>query len=995
MNNAAEILAELRRQGVAPCGIRADSRRIGPDEVFVALPGARSDGRAHIAEAVAQGAVAVLWEREGADVDVDADADSYRTQLAGVPSMAVTNLKAVVGALADEIYGQPSGALWVCGITGTNGKTSVSQWIAQALNHAGRCCGVIGTLGNGLPGALQASANTTPDAPSIHAELAGMRAAGADACAMEVSSIGLDQRRVDAVHFDTVVLTNLTRDHLDYHGNMIDYATAKARLFDLPGIRTAVLNLDDPLGPVLAGHLAGRGVRRIGYTLEENSPHAGCVDEVLSVRALNIGGQGLRLTVVTAHGEFVIDSALLGRFNAANLLAVFGALLGAGLAPGGIVAALGCLTPPPGRMQIVPAGAADGAADETPLPVVDYAHTPDALEQALRTLREVATARGGRLFCVFGCGGERDPGKRPLMGRTAERLADVVIVTSDNPRGEAPPAIFHDILSGMRPGVPVEADRAAAIQQALQRMQAADVLLIAGKGHEAYQEIAGQRLPFSDLEQTQVALLAWQTRGSMMSLQAAAAACAGRLIEANTTGAYRFSGVSTDTRSIAPGDLFVALRGATFDGHDFVEAALAQGAAGVLVDEGWLAAQPRAVHGWPLLVVAETRHALGQLAAAWRRRFELPLIGVTGSNGKTTVKEMCAAILRAQAQREGFDPATAVLATVGNLNNDIGLPLMLLRLRTHHRAAVIEMGMNHPGEIDILTRIAAPTVALVNNAQRAHLEGLGSLAAVARAKGEIFAGLLPGGVAVFNAEDGHAALWRELAQQVGVTRLVDFGLAVDEIQADIRATCQPLRYGSRIELKTPQGAASIELQVPGLHNVRNALAAAAATLAAGACLADVASGLAAYAGVKGRLQRRNGEAGALVIDDSYNANPDSMRAAIDVLAALPGRRIFVLGDMGEVGERSGQFHDEIGGYAKSMGVDCLLALGEHAAAAVRNFGAGATHFKSVEALVGALRPLLDAQTTVLVKGSRFMKMERVADAISQAAAPVSVRAGDI
>ncbi|MBP9712804.1 MAG: UDP-N-acetylmuramoyl-tripeptide--D-alanyl-D-alanine ligase [Sterolibacterium sp.] len=461
----------------------------------------------------------------------------------------------------------------------------------------------------------------------------------------------------------------------------------------------------------------------------------------------------------------------------------------------------------------------------------------------------------------------------------------------------------------------------------------------------------------------------------MMSLAELGHACGGRLHAAGTLG---FSGVSTDTRNLTAGTLFVALRGEHFDGHDFVRASIERGAAAALVDEVWWSAQTGALEAsLPLVVVADTRRALGALAAAWRQRFAIPLIGVTGSNGKTTVKEMCAAILRAQAVQAG-SAAETVLATTGNLNNEIGVPLMLLRLRESHRAAVIEMGMNHAGEIDYLTRMAAPTVALVNNAQRAHLEGLGSLAAVARAKGEIFNGLAAGGVAVINADDPQAGLWRELAATAGIRQVTDFGL---DQAAAVSATWQPGAYGSVLHVRTPQGSCTIELGIPGLHNIRNALAATAATLAAGVSLEAVASGLSGYGGIKGRLQRRTAENGALLIDDSYNANPDSMRAAIDVLAALPGRKVLVLGDMGEVGEQSGQLHDELGGYARSMGIDRLLALGEHARAAVRNFGTGAQHFKELASLIEALRPLLDAQTTVLVKGSRFMRMERVADAI--------------
>jgi UDP-N-acetylmuramoyl-tripeptide--D-alanyl-D-alanine ligase len=456
----------------------------------------------------------------------------------------------------------------------------------------------------------------------------------------------------------------------------------------------------------------------------------------------------------------------------------------------------------------------------------------------------------------------------------------------------------------------------------------------------------------------------------MMDLFEAAQATGGTA----TVGGHRFAGVATDSRSIASGELFVALRGERFDGHDFVREVLAHGAAAAMVDLAWDVAGGEAL---PLLRVADTRLALGALAGHWRRQFDLPLIGVTGSNGKTSVKEMCAAILREHERRDDLDPPETVLATIGNLNNDIGLPLMLLRLHAGHRAAVIEMGMNHPGEIDYLTRIARPTVALVNNAQRAHLAGLGTLTDVARAKGEIFNGLADDGIAVINADDAHAGLWRELA---GDRRCVGFGL---DAAAEVRATAVPLAYGSRMTLSAPQGTVEFDLPVPGRHNVGNALAAAAACLSAGVSLGTVAEALSRYTGIQGRLQRCAGRKGALVIDDTYNANPDSMRAAIDVLAGLPGRRVFVMGDMGEVGEAAGQYHDEVGGYAKSRGIDRLLALGELSVAAAHNFDGGGSHYGRIEDLLAALEELLDGQTTVLVKGSRFMRMERVVAAITE------------
>jgi UDP-N-acetylmuramoyl-tripeptide--D-alanyl-D-alanine ligase len=451
-----------------------------------------------------------------------------------------------------------------------------------------------------------------------------------------------------------------------------------------------------------------------------------------------------------------------------------------------------------------------------------------------------------------------------------------------------------------------------------------------------------------------------------MDLSSAARAMAGSM---QSDGAD-FLGVSTDSRGIRPGELFIALRGERFDGHDFVAAAGERGAAAAVVDAAGAEALRGAARGLSLVVVADTRAALGQLAAAWRSRFTLPVIGITGSNGKTTNKEMIASIMKA-----AFG-ADAVLATSGNLNNDIGLPLTLLELSPAHRAAIVEMGMNHPGEIAALARIARPTVALVTNAQRAHLEGMGSIDCIAAEKGSVFSSLAADGVAVFNADDPWAGLWR--AQSEHCRRLV-FSLGG---VADVSGQCRTHGLENRVTIVAGGEEIEVDLALPGAHNARNALGAAASALAAGVPLTAVRRGLADFRGIKGRLQRRACARGALALDDTYNANPDSVRAGIDVLAATIGRKILVLGDMGEIGEMTGQFHDEIGGYAKSQGIDHLLAFGESSALAANNFGAGGRHFRRFDDLLAALTAELAPGTIVLVKGSRFMRMERVIDAIA-------------
>ena len=457
----------------------------------------------------------------------------------------------------------------------------------------------------------------------------------------------------------------------------------------------------------------------------------------------------------------------------------------------------------------------------------------------------------------------------------------------------------------------------------------------------------------------------------MMDLLSAATAMSGTPVGEEVG----FSRVSTDSRKVAPGDLFIALRGENFDGHDFVAAAKARGAVAAVVASDTVERE----HGYdlPLVVVADTRLALGALAAAWRARFTLPLIAVTGSNGKTTSKEMIASILRVVH-------GDAVLVTQGNFNNDIGLPMTLLALNAGHRAAIIEMGMNHPGEIAYLTKITRPTVALVTNAQRAHLAGMGSIEAIATEKGSVYQGLGEGGVAAINDDDRWADLWR--AQSAGRKVL---GFAFEQ-SADVTGRYQVRGLENRLTVFAQGEQIEVSLALPGAHNARNALGAATATLAAGVPLAAVREGLIAFRGIKGRLQRLAGMNGSIVLDDTYNANPDSVRAGIDVLAATVGKKILVLGDMGEIGDMTGQFHDEVGGYAKSQGVDRLLTLGESSALAAHNFGSGGQHFKKIDDLIEVLIAELTPETTVLVKGSRFMRMERVVAAVADTvSAPTS------
>jgi UDP-N-acetylmuramoyl-L-alanyl-D-glutamate--2,6-diaminopimelate ligase len=491
------------RAAAAGAQLTSDSRRVAAGAVFFAYPGEAADGRRYIAAAIERGAAAVVFDARDFAWD-----DAWT-----VPHLGVADLKQHAGLIAHAYYDAPDAAMFTVGVTGTNGKTSCALWIAQALAQLDATAAVIGTLGVGLvrgqaEPTFDVTGYTTPDAVLLASELARLRAAGARALAIEASSIGLVEHRTAGMHFDVAVFTNLTRDHLDYHGDMAAYEAAKRRLFAWPGLKTAVVNLDDDAGVRIVDWLRAEraDVQVIGYTLHEQAAQdvpAGV--QLLHAANVRSHPDGSEFQVASPFGSALARTRLVGRFNVSNTLAVLGTLLARGVALRAALDAIATLAPAPGRMQQL-------GGQDAPMVVIDYAHTPDALEKTLDALRQVAAERGGHLWCVFGCGGDRDPGKRPQMGRIAQR-ADHVLVTSDNPRSEAPAAIIAQIVAGMDvndPASTVQAieDRAAAILAAVKHAARADVILLAGKGHEPYQEIKGRKLPFSDAEHAALALTA-------------------------------------------------------------------------------------------------------------------------------------------------------------------------------------------------------------------------------------------------------------------------------------------------------------------------------------------------------------------------------------------------------------------------------------------------------------------------------------------------------
>ena len=941
------------RERVGSGSLSVDSRCIDLGDGFIAWPGATVDGRLFVEEVLRQGAVACLVEADG--VQEWSWVDDERV---GV----YAGLKKDIAKIAALYYGEPSKEMNVLAVTGTNGKTSTSWWLAQALSALQQTCGVIGTLGMGTLDALEDSGLTTPDPIRFHHVLRTLSDRGVKSCAVEASSIGIEEHRFDDVQVKVALLTNVTQDHLDYHGTMEAYWQAKRRLFDWQGVEAVVINLDDAYGEKLVQELQAQHSDKNVITYKIVDEHQGAA--TLEAAHLAYLHDGIAFDLCEGQEQIHVQLGVLGVYNVSNILGVIGALRALGYSLQQAALACQSLMPVPGRLQNVFSMNSNACKV-----VVDYAHTPDALTNALGALKPVARARSGKLWCIFGCGGDRDARKRPLMGSAVQALADEVVATSDNPRSEDPEKILGDVMAGLKASVHLEIipDRKEAIDHVLARAGVNDVVLIAGKGHESYQEVHGVRYPFSDADIASQVLNAHAERTGMMTLQQAKELmqAQGMMVRLHGDENIVFSRVHTDTRSLQVGDLFVALRGEYFDGHQFLSQAVHVGAHAVMAEHG---IDGQKVAG---LEVVDSLRALGALASGWRACHDLPVIAVTGSNGKTTTTQMIASILNAWLGEKA-------LATQGNLNNNIGVPLSVLRLREHHQAVVFELGMNHPGEIEALAHMVKPTVALVNNAQREHLEFMATVEAVAKENGQVIEALPQSGVAVLPIDDEFVRLWKKMAH---ARQVVTFGL--NGSAADYTASYQWEQDAWALKVKTPQGEFECRLHCAGLHNVKNALAAVACAQQAGAPLEKIAQGVNQFKPVKGRSQVKVlnfDEKRLTLIDDTYNANPDSVRAAIDVLASLPQPSLLILGDMGEVGSQGEAFHREIGAYAREKGIDGLWGTGDLVKEAVDAFGSEkGCYFAGVDDIAKALPGQIEHYASVVVKGSRFMKMERVVE----------------
>ena len=957
------------------------AQEVQPDGLFVAIPGLAADGHDFIDEAVNRGAAFILSQKP---VHTDA------------PLIQVENTRKALAALAAQFYQNPSQKLFIIGITGTNGKTTITYLVESILKKAGLATGVIGTVNYRYAGKVFPSANTTPEALDLQRILNDMVCAGITHVIMEVSSHAIDLNRIDYCWMDVGVFTNLSQDHLDYHKEMDQYWNCKKRLFSehlVSGPKAnrvqTVINGNDARGQELIRELPWDSLT-FGYS----DYHS------INAHHLRYDLGGVCGSIKTPAGVFNIKTTLLGRHNAENILCATGVGLALHLSTDIIRSGIESQTTIPGRLERIPD--AHGK-----FVFVDYAHTPDALKNVLTALKSMAV---GKITCVFGCGGDRDRLKRPQMGQIAGRFCDLVIITSDNPRTEDPLAIIDHITQGIRKtgsrkysqaelrsglqekGYTIQPDRKKAIQLGIKVSKPNDIVLIAGKGHETYQIIGTQNKPFDDRAMAIDALsskpvkharkvsrsdpncdhplsqaqpFAWNTAEILSATDG---------VSVTGDESRSFKGISIDSRRINPHDLFIAINGFTHDGHTFVSDVIAQGIRGVLIDKSRFAAFPTTqwkAKGISCITVKDTTKALGDLAAFNRRRAGISAVAITGSNGKTTTRRLTSAVV---SQRH------RVLSPVANFNNEIGLPLTLLKLNPLHQWAVLELGINRPGEISRLAEICSPQIGVITNIGPVHLEGLGSVEGVLQAKGELLEKLTPGAVAILNGDDPHLV---RLAQKTK-TPVLFFGLSENaSIGAQsIRAT----RQGTAFILKSPQAEIAITLRIPGRFMVPNALAAAAVGHHLGLSLPEIKRGLESVKSVRGRMNIIKTKKGIHIIDDTYNANPKSMAAALETLVSFKGeqRAVFVAGDMLELGSSAETLHREVGRLAAQAGLARLYATGTHCeivagGARRQNMNPADIVTGDKEFIVNDLTAWLLSDDWILVKGSRGMQMEQIVE----------------
>ena len=954
--------------------IASNSGKVKPGGLFIAVKGFIADGHDYIDQAFENGASAVIAQTNPKNFDNVILVDDTRLAMA---------------CIAANFYGNPSKDLTLVGITGTNGKTTTTWLLESIFNTCGFSTGVIGTINIRYKNLVFSNPITTPDSINLQKTLYEMKKAGVTHVIMEVSSHGLDLNRVDYCRFDAGIFTNLTQDHLDYHKTMADYFECKKRFFtqflgpkgknNAPGI----LNIDNPKGELLSKTLA---CKTICVSTKKKAD--------IFARDITDDIHGLSGTVCLPGGSFNLVSSLTGKFNLENILCATGAAFALNIDRKQIKKGIENCRTIPGRLEKI----------DTPIDrflFVDYAHTPNALESVLSTLKQRAPKR---LITVFGCGGDRDRSKRPLMGQIACKFSDIAIVTSDNPRTQNPDLIILDILEGMKnfqalsdrdlkstpfkKGFVIEADRKKALKKAIFISRPGDIIIAAGKGHETYQITNAGTIHFDDKEELKKAALDFfdHFKPIEWEIDDLAKALNCDPVFSPDKKNHHFTGISTDSRTIGENQIFLALKGESFDGHIFINSLINKGIKGFVTEKDFvetLDGNTRKKLTGRNGVIFETENtltALGQLARYQRLRSNVKLIAITGSSGKTTTRKIIEEILKTQFH---------ILATIGNFNNEIGLPLTLLNLSYAHEWAIVEMGMNHPGEISRLSRIALPDVAIVTNTASAHLEGLGSVKNVAKAKAEIFDGIRENATAILFAGDPRRSILETKAREnKNINQVLFFGSGKDsDIQAEgIKNSVDLTQFTAKINGRET----CFSINSPALFMVDNSLAAICAAMTAGVCPDGIQKGIQAFCPASGRMNIYRLSDSITLIDDTYNANPASVSLALNTLGSVSQGRnsIAVLGDMLELGEESARLHRQIGQKAALLGIGKLFVFGNQVnhvieGALEKGFSAGNIFHGTKKKIAQKVLENTDSDTWVLVKGSRGMAMETVIQELQQ------------
>lgn len=941
-----EITAQISDPRAAVTGITDNTNEVEDGFIFVCIKGTKFDGHDAADDMLKKGALCVVTEY---DLCLD-------------EQIIVKDTREFYGHLCAAWFNHPERRMKLVGVTGTNGKTTIATMIKEVLERKGHRVGFIGTIGttiNGKPVKTDGSTPTTPRVRELYSLWYDMAKSGCDTVVMEVSSFALAQNRIGPAKFRIAVFTNLTQDHLDYHGDMESYYEAKKKLFT-EHCETAIINIDDKYGLRLYDELAGvSDVERISCSL------SGQPADIMG-SGVKFAGNATKFWINIQKKNYPFAINMMGEYNVLNAVQAAAVCLKLNLGITAVTSSLAAFKGVKGRCEFIPTG-------KDFMIICDYAHSPDAVENVLANIKVNCK---GRLICLFGCGGDRDKTKRPLMAAAAEKYADLLIVTSDNPRSEDPEAIIGDIirgLSGDKPYIRIT-DRRAAIHRAITIAEKDDIIVLAGKGHEDYQIIDGDvHVPFDEREIVADIMKNYKRRRfdpdfcEYVTINEIMDVTGGKPYNIrNFDRRIPMSYFFTDTRNAVQGGVFVAIKGERFDGHDFAAQAVRDGALLVIAE--------KTLPDIPCIVVKSTRKMLLDMSRHFRMKFNPVLVGITGSVGKTTTKEMTALALSSRH---------SVYKTEGNHNNEIGLPLTVFKMNSTCSAAVFEMGMSDYGEIERLSRTSHPNICVITNIGYSHMENLGSRQGILDAKLEILKGADKKAPLIVNCDDDMLAPLKE--EYDGYRRVVTFGINSED--ADYRAG-EIAEHSDRMYFNVHKGdeiICDVTLYCLGKHNIYNALAAVAVAVEAGCDPVEAAEMLSGFQpdSLRQSITKRGGQT---VIMDCYNASPTSMEAAIDVLCEMQpkegGRRVAVLGDMLELGEQSEELHRRIGEYVVLKKVDLLVCYGNKAkyiAQRADELGMHAGCSEDKKMVLNFLRYKLKQGDIVLFKASRGMRMEQIVE----------------